>query len=83
MLDAAPRLVPLRARDRVALLVDAFPPFTAGVAAVGRREATLVLQGDPGAVVRASGDDVRAVRLDRMRPDDRERVLRWIGEQKR
>jgi hypothetical protein len=36
-----------------------------------------------GAVVRAAGDGLLGVRLDRMRPEDRERVVRWVLEAQR
>jgi hypothetical protein len=46
MAVAAPRLVPLSAGGRAALLVDAFAPLGVTVAATGAREATLVLDDD-------------------------------------
>lgn len=43
---AAPGLLPLRARDRVALVVEAMPVLPATVVATSRREATLLLGPD-------------------------------------
>ncbi len=44
---AAPRNVPLRVRDRVALIVDALAPLPATVAAADRAQATLLLDDGP------------------------------------
>lgn len=42
-----PRTVPLRVRDRVALLVEDFPPLPARIAGTERTQATLVLDDAP------------------------------------
>jgi hypothetical protein len=47
MPDTAPRLLPLRARDQVALLVDELPALPATVVATAHQEATLVLTSAP------------------------------------
>ena len=44
---ASPQALSLRVHDRVALLVDAFAPLPATVAATERTQATLVLDGGP------------------------------------
>ena len=46
MSAASPRLLPLRARDHVALLVDALPALPATVVATAPHEATLLLASD-------------------------------------
>ena len=46
MSATSPRLLPLRARDHVALLVDALPALPATVVATGPHEATLLLGSD-------------------------------------
>jgi hypothetical protein len=48
MSTTAPRLLPLKAHDRVVLVVEALPALPATVATTGRTEATLVL--DQGAL---------------------------------
>jgi hypothetical protein len=45
---ASPRLIPLRAPDRVVLLVDELPAVPATVVATGRAEATLLLDAEVG-----------------------------------
>jgi PilZ domain len=44
-MSAAPQILPLRARDRVALLVDDLPAVAATVVGTGRTDATLLLDG--------------------------------------
>jgi hypothetical protein len=44
MSTTAPRLLPLKAHDRVVLVVEALPALPATVATTGRTEATLVLE---------------------------------------
>ena len=58
----SPRLVPLRVHDRVALLVDAFVPLPATVAATDSRSATLVFasNGVPARVLHKRSATIEA-----------------------